>query len=151
MPERVLHYRRVRRKRTAVIAERHHLTGVGDDVGFVGGYAEHGVVLARANDDRRAGYSRILELLRQDNGRPAPAWTRLPTHATGAPRLYVFSTCINLIEQMQSAPVAADGPGAGLMIDPNWTTSHGHAVDSLRYLSMARSAVTCAAGVGTGD
>jgi hypothetical protein len=35
----------------------------------------------------------------------------------GAPRLYIFATCKELIRQLKSAPVAVDGMDAGEAVD----------------------------------
>jgi hypothetical protein len=52
--------------------------------------------------------------------------------------MYVFSTCRHLVDQLKSAPVAVEGVDAGEIVDPNWATSHGHAVDAARYGAMSR-------------
>ena len=56
----------------------------------------------------------------------------------GAPRLYVFASCRNLIDQLKSAPVAEDGVEAGEAVDRKWEGAHGHAVAALRYGAMSR-------------
>jgi hypothetical protein len=42
-----------------------------------------------------------------------------------------------LIGQLQSAPVAVEGVGAGAMVDPRWKSSQGHAVAAARYGAMS--------------
>jgi hypothetical protein len=100
-------------------------------------YAEHGIHLTGANNDRAAGYARLLELLHVGPGRLAPSWASVPGSAGGSPRLFVFRSCRNLIGQLQSAPVAVEGVGAGVMVDPRWESSQGHAVAAARYGAMS--------------
>jgi hypothetical protein len=101
-------------------------------------YAEHGIHLGRANNDRAAGYMRLLELLHVDPARVPPPWANVCDGVVGAPRLYVSRRCKNLIAQLKSAPVAVDGVDAGECVDPKWCTSHGHSVDACRYGAMSR-------------
>jgi PBSX family phage terminase large subunit len=101
-------------------------------------YAEHGVALTRANNDRQAGYLRLLELLHVEPGRIPPPWAQVRDGVNGAPRLYVFASCRNLIDQLKSAPVAEDGVEAGEAVDRKWEGAHGHAVAALRYGAMSR-------------
>jgi hypothetical protein len=53
-----------------------------------------------------------------------------------APRLYVFSTCTHLIDQLKSAPIAAEGADAGEAVDPRWASAH--AIDAARYGALSR-------------
>jgi PBSX family phage terminase large subunit len=102
-------------------------------------YREHGVDwLLSANNDRAAGYSRLLELLHVEPKRLAPAWARLPASAGGSPRLYICRSCVHVVEQLRSAPVAAEGPDAGKAVDAKWEHEHGHAHAALRYGAMSR-------------
>jgi PBSX family phage terminase large subunit len=101
-------------------------------------YAEHGIILRKANNDRAAGYARLLELLHVEPGRIAPPWAQVRSGIDGAPRLYVVSTCRQLIRQLKSAPIATDEPLAGEAVDKRWESEHGHAVASLRYGAMRR-------------
>jgi hypothetical protein len=104
-------------------------------------YAEHGITLTAANNDRAAGYSRLLELFHVEPGRIAPPWSQVPASVGGAPRLYISRRCSNLIDQVRSAPVAQEGVGAGLMVDPKAESSQLHAVAALRYGGMSRPSV----------
>jgi PBSX family phage terminase large subunit len=99
-------------------------------------YGDFDIGLSQANNDRKAGYHRLCELLHVEPGRHAPSWAACPSGAGGAPRMYVFSPCKHLIEQLKSAPVA--GVDAGEVVDPKWATSHGHAIDAARYGAMSR-------------
>jgi hypothetical protein len=101
-------------------------------------YADYGIGLSPANNDRKAGYLRLCELLHVDPKRFRPSWAPVMTAVVGAPRLFVFTTCRHLIEQFRSAPVAAEGLDAGEIVDPRWATGHGHAVDAARYGAMSR-------------
>lgn len=101
-------------------------------------YAEHGIYLAPANHDRAAGYARLLELLHVEPGRIAPRWAQVRSGVEGAPRLYVFASCREVIKQLKSAPVAVDGMDAGEAVDKKWEGEHGHGVASVRYGGMTR-------------
>src|SRR5690242_12915365 len=79
-----------------------------------------------------------LELLQVDGKRFGPRWAQVPDSVKGSPRLFAFAHCRQLIEQLKSAPVADAGSDAGECVDPKWATSHGHAVDALRYGAMSR-------------
>ena len=105
-------------------------------------YREHGLFLKPANNDRAAGYMRLLELLHVEPGRIAPRWSRLPKDAPSAPRLYVFEHVRELVEQLRGAPIARDGADAGEAVDARWCNAHGHALDSCRYAAMSRPAPT---------
>jgi hypothetical protein len=101
-------------------------------------YSEHGISLARANNDRAAGYARLLELLHVEPGRIAPPWAQVRSGVDGAPRLYLFSSCKQLIRQLKSAPVAVDEQLAGEAVDRRWESEHGHAIAAARYGAMTR-------------
>jgi hypothetical protein len=122
----------------SVFAHHGHSNRWGQPKSIATEYAEHGVYLRAANNDRPAGYARLLELLHVEPGRIAPRWAQLPEGVGGAPRLYVFRTCRHTIEQLKSAPVAADGVVAGEAVDPKWESAHGHAHAALRYGAMSR-------------
>jgi hypothetical protein len=64
-----------------------------------------GLSLSEANAD--AGFVRIGELRRPDAGHRFPSWHRL-AGKLGSPRLFVFSECVNLIEQLAAAPLEED-------------------------------------------
>ena len=100
-------------------------------------YSDHGMSLRPGNNDRQAGYMRLLELVHVEPGRIPPPWSRISEQA-GSPRLFVFSTCEHLIAQLKSAPIAEDGRDAGEAIDSKWESAHGHAVASTRYGALSR-------------
>jgi hypothetical protein len=81
----------------------------------------------------------LLELLHVEPGRIPPPWAQVRERAGGAPRLYVFSSCTEIVRQLKSAPVAADGQDAGEAVDKKWESEHGHAVASLRYGAMSQT------------
>jgi PBSX family phage terminase large subunit len=100
-------------------------------------YGDHGIGIAPGQNDRRAGYQRILELLHPDPQRLYPDWH--PRHGrTGSPRLFVTSRCQHLLEQLRAASVKAEGKDALDIVDPDWESQHGHAHAALRYLCMGR-------------
>lgn len=95
-------------------------------------YAEHGVYLSPANNDRAAGHARLLELIHPDPARRFPRW-HPRAGELGSPRLFVFSGCVRLIEQLQAAPTEDEGPLAGRAVSGKWEGSHGHIHASARY------------------
>jgi hypothetical protein len=97
-----------------------------------------GIGLSPANNDRKAGYLRLCELLHIEPGRTSPLWANVSEHVGGAPRLYIFRTCKRLIEQLKSAPLAAEGVDAGEAVDSKWASAHGHAIDAARYGALSR-------------
>ena len=75
--------------------------------------------LRRADKNRIAGKIQIHEHLRQNK-------------ETGRPRLQITSSCVNLIKELQSLPLASSNPED---VD---THSADHAYDALRYMIMGR-------------
>jgi PBSX family phage terminase large subunit len=114
-------------------------------------YAEHGIELQSAANDRAAGYLRLLELLHVDEARLFPAWHPRYGEA-GSPRLFVSRAAPMLVEQLRSAPVARDGQHAGEIVDPTWESSRGHAHASARYgVLSARLSAPSRAFLGQGE
>jgi hypothetical protein len=102
-------------------------------------FADHGVHVARANNNPRAGYLRLRELLKLDPERRFPDWH--PRRGEyGAPRLFIVErTCSELVEQLRTAPLQPlERRFAGEMVDPDWEGRHGHAVAAARYGAMSR-------------
>lgn len=117
-------------------------TKIGDPASILTEFSEHGIGISLGNNDRAAGYARISELLRPDPNRRFPNWHPLAGES-GAPRLYVFDTCPNLIQQLLEAPIEEpEKPLAGEAIAGAWESAHGHAHASLRYGVMARARPT---------
>lgn len=108
-------------------------------------FADLGVPLVRANNDRRAGFVRVSELLRQNEARLFPAWHPLRGQP-GAPRMFVFRVkgTLPLREQLAEAPLEEADPGPhqgpfpGETVAQKWEGPHGHAHAALRYGVMAR-------------
>lgn len=99
-------------------------------------YRENDVRLVSANNDRAAGHARLLELIRPDWERLFPSWHGRAGER-GAPRLFIFDTCTNLIEQIQAAPTEDEGVQAGQAVSGKWESSHGHAHAAARYGVLA--------------
>lgn len=109
------------------------LTRSGEAASVLTEYLAHGMTgLVKGNNDRLAGYARVLELLEPDPARRFPSWH--PRYGEfGAPQLYLFSTLKNLAEQIRSAPIAEEGREAGKAVDAKWESAHGHGHAALRY------------------
>ena len=102
-------------------------------------FADHGLPIARANNEPRRGYTRLRELLRADPERRFTDWH--PRRGEpGSPRWFIVERqCPELVEQLKSAPLQpVDRRWAGEMIDPRWEGAHGHAVAAARYGAMSR-------------
>ena len=102
-------------------------------------FADHGLAIARANNEPRRGYTRLRELLRCGPDRRFPDWH--PRRGQpGSPRWFIVERqCPELVEQLRSAPLQpVDRRWAGEMIDPRWEGAHGHAVAAARYGAMSR-------------
>jgi hypothetical protein len=106
-----------------------------------------GIPLIRANNDRRAGYIRISELLRPNPERRFPAWHPLAGEP-GCPRLFIMDVpgTVELREQLAQAPLeepigsALSGPYPGEAVAVKWEGPKGHAHASLRYGVLSRPA-----------
>jgi hypothetical protein len=110
--------------------------GIGDTIHSE--FSKNGIFLVPANNDRRAGFSRISELLRKDPSHVYPEW-HPNAGQYGAPRLYITKNCKNLTGQLQYAPLSAqDSADKMETVDPYWESRHGHAVAAARYLLTAR-------------
>jgi len=97
-------------------------------------YAHHGLNVAPAKSDPRAGYARLRELLKLDPEHRFPDWH--PRRGErGSPRWFIAAkTCPQLLEQLRSAPLAPiEHRYAGEMIDSRWEGAYGHAVAAARY------------------
>lgn len=121
------------RNRAPIAGRMGHQTSVEQE------FNQLGIGVTPGQNDRRAGHVRIASLLRVDEKHRPPRWaTHLPEDA-GSPRLFVFSQCVHLIEQLKEAPLEEDGkPLAGEAIDRDWEGAHGHAHAALRYGVMSR-------------
>lgn len=106
-------------------------------------FHESGLPIVRANNDRRAGYLRLSELLRLEDGRRYPSWHHLAGQSP-APHAFISERCPNLIEQLQDAPLESSEPGPTQGPHPQeavavkWEGAHGHAHAAMRYGAMSR-------------
>jgi len=62
----------------------------------------------------------------------------VPLDPGAAPRLYIFDTYRNLVEQLRTAPIQKEGQDAGEAVDSAWEAVPGHAHASARYGAMGR-------------
>lgn len=107
-------------------------------------FADHGINPTRANNDRRAGYVRIAEMLKLDDRHVPPGWATHLAASSVSPRLFVSSRCEQLIKQLAEAPLEEADPGPyfgrfpGEAVSEKWESRHGHAHAALRYGLMSR-------------
>lgn len=120
---------------------RHRITG--KEMSPETEFADYGITFATAQQDRRAGYIRIAELLKCDDHRPFPDWH--PRRGqTGAPRFYIVDSedMQPLITAMRDAIIEdVDSPLSrfpGEAVDQEWESREGHAHAMLRYALMSR-------------
>jgi len=106
-------------------------------------YNDHGLFFAPGQNERRAGYLRLAELLRPDPDRYFPPWH--PKHGQkGAPRLFFLDILElePLIQQMRDAPLEdVDSPLSkhpGEAVDQEWESNYGHYHAAARYAAMSR-------------
>lgn len=106
-------------------------------------FNERGIYFAKAQQDRRAGYIRIAELLKEDASKPFPVWH--PRYGeTGSPGLFVLDLpeMEPLISQLRDAPLedvdSALSKLPGEAVEEDWEKRLGHAHAMLRYAAMAR-------------
>lgn len=106
--------------------------------------------ISLANPDRRAGFLRLAELIRRDFGsntgddeigrasRRFPQWHHLAGQE-GSPRIFFQRRCVNTIEQIQAAPLEAEGkPLYGEAVKGDWESQSGHTIAALRYGVLSR-------------
>lgn len=117
----------------------------GKEISAESEFAEHGITFATAQQDRRAGYIRVAELLRLNPERPFPDWHPLRGEK-GAPRLFLFDTeeLLPLVQAIRDAPLEdVDSPLSklpGEAVSEEWESREGHAHAMLRYALMSRPA-----------
>ena len=106
-------------------------------------FADYGITFAKAQQDRRAGYVRIAEMLKLDENRPFPDFH--PRRGQrGSPRFFIFDTeeMQPLIQNIRDAPIEdVDSPLSrfpGEAVDEQWEGREGHAHAMLRYALMSR-------------
>lgn len=122
-------------------------------------FAEHGITFAPAQNDRRAGFLRVSEMLRCYDGheypeghplagekspvRYFPAW-HSRAGEPGAPQFYILDTdeMAPLVKNLRDAPMEdPESPASrfpGEAVDFAWEHSAGHAHAACRYGLMSR-------------
>ena len=97
-------------------------------------FAAGGVSLTKAfTNDRVAGYVRIGQLLAPDETHAFPEWHERAGQP-GAPRVFIFRRCSNLIEQLSAAPLEELGePHPGEAVSRKWEGPFGHSHAAFRY------------------
>jgi Terminase large subunit, T4likevirus-type, N-terminal len=118
---------------------------LGDPLSAADEFTQLGFPIAKANNDRRAGFLRVSELLRQDPGRPFPAW-HPRAGELGSPRLFIVGSEATqpLRDQIVDAPLEDfepglnQGPHPGEAVAVKWESRQGHAHAALRYGAMTR-------------
>jgi hypothetical protein len=103
-------------------------------------FAAANITVVAANNDRRAGFVRISELLKADTNRRFPSWHERHGEP-GAPAMFIVDTpgTAELRQQLADAPLEEDGkPLPGEAVDRDWERSKGHAHASLRYGVLSR-------------
>jgi hypothetical protein len=106
-------------------------------------FNELGIHFARAQQDRRAGYIRISEMLKLDDTRRYPDW-HPKAREPGAPRLFILDTdeMQPLITALRDAPLEdVESPISklpGEAVEEEWEHREGHAHAMLRYALMSR-------------
>ena len=114
-----------------------HLYSVADE------YLDAGISTLKAQNDVIAGINRTKEFLKIDPLRYHPFLKSDDGESImGAPRLFIFEHCTNLIEELQQYRWKQESILSG---NPNTddvkerpVKRHDHAVDALRYLVMSR-------------
>ena len=101
-------------------------------------FQQNGFSFVHANNNRRAGYMRVSELLHPEDGRPAPIWASHLLKQGPTPRLFIFNSCTHLVDQLKSAPLKSEGQDALEVVGPEWESRHGHGVAALRYGCLSR-------------
>ena len=115
----------------------------GTEMGPETEFAEHGVVFVRGQNDRRAGYARVLELLKEDEDRVFPEW-HPKAGERGTPRFFVLDSLELqlLVDNLRDAPIedvdSALSRFPGEAVDQVWEHNFGHAHAALRYGLMSR-------------
>jgi hypothetical protein len=106
-------------------------------------FNQHGLYFATAQNDRRAGYQRVAEMLRCDDERLFPEW-HPRAGEKGSPRFFIFGTdeLELLVQNLRNAPLESpESPHArfpGEAVDEAWEHEHGHAHAACRYGLMSR-------------
>lgn len=118
---------------------------LGDPASAADEFGKLGVPLTKANNDRRAGFLRVSELLKRDETHLFPEWHQLAGRP-GSPRLFIVGreSTVPLREQLADAPLEESEPGPnqgphpGEAVAVKWERGKGHAHAALRYGAMTR-------------
>jgi hypothetical protein len=103
----------------------------------------YGLSFVMAQQDRRAGYMRVAEMLKRDEARRFPEWHPMAGQP-GAPRLFILDTdeLEPMVRQLRDAPLESPESSLsrfpGEAVDQAWEGEHGHAHAALRYGLMSR-------------
>lgn len=113
---------------------------LGEATSLLTEYADAGMSISLANNDPRAGFARIRELMQTQEKRLFPAYHRRKDEK-GAPRVFIVAEkCPHLVAQLKAAPLQPiDKPDAGEKVDPQWETNNGHSLAAFRYGAMSRA------------
>tara|TARA_R110000824_G_scaffold8439_2_gene38347 strand:- start:28292 stop:29827 length:1536 start_codon:yes stop_codon:yes gene_type:complete len=104
-------------------------------------YVDCGMNVSYAQNNRQAGYVRMSTLIVPDDEHPFPDWH--PRYGEyGSPKLFIFETCVELIDQLTTATREKSGPLMNEAIDASWEGNYGHACASARYATMSRPMAT---------
>jgi len=96
-------------------------------------YEDYGIYATPANNAKLAGLNRVKEFMRVDPKRKHPR-----TSVHGSPRLFIFPSCINLIEeipQYQWKKLRGMDSKNAPEVPRDF---NDHAIDALRYMIMSR-------------
>lgn len=129
-----------------------HRTGTknrwGDPAKLADEFRDNGVPIVKANEDPRAGMTRIRELLKCDHGNPAldisphlfPPWHQRAGEP-GGPRMFFTPQVADLVKELKRAPLQPlNKPDGREKVDPEWESKNGHAAAMCRYAVMTRPA-----------
>lgn len=106
-------------------------------------YLDTGIATIAGQNDVLAGINRVKEYLKVDPTRLHPFLRVDDDPLMGAPRLFIFSTCTNLVEEIeeykwkQYTGSAIGNPDRDAVKEAP-VKRHDHAVDALRYGIMSR-------------
>lgn len=94
-------------------------------------YSEHGIHCSRANNEVLAGINRVSEFMLVDQNRIHPIHGE-----NGSPMLFIFNTCINLLNEIPDYTWKEQGGDTTDKERP--VKKNDHACDALRYGVMSR-------------
>lgn len=112
---------------------------LGEPTSLLTEYNDAGMAISLANNDPRAGFAHLRELMKPQATRLFPGYHDRRGEP-GAPQMFIVKDrCPHLWEQFKSAPLQPiDKPDAGEKVDPAWEGKHGHSLAACRYGAMSR-------------